>query len=497
MEAPSETETTKALLAKKRAELAQLEEARAALVALAETDQTKIPHEEIKQPTPPPPTNIGPLTEAKAQVVVAPKSKEEKITAGEILDGKDAENLVQSMKSFEMKSGESVVAGTDKGIGYKPHNEDRIVVSTEENLVAVIDGMGGMGHGELAAELLAKSISENPENIDDAVLNSIDRMKEKNVGEGGAVFISAKLRTEAGGKFLDISQLGDCKLIIIKKDGKISFESKDQSLTQTLVDAKIITADEALYHGGRATVDTAVSPDIKEEQRKIKKYDSVQVEEGDLVILMSDGLSDNFTPEEIAKAKTEYKLGADGLFLWLSNAADRRMREIDEIRGKTTEERTAILEKRKTDGVYSDGYKSEPKKDNRGLAIVEIKENTVYAKQVETIRKQFVVESSVSYEGENGEIRNCKIKEVPTEAGEGEFVLETSSSDEDKSKYFMFDLDDFIKKVVAGKIKFISGPEKNEGTVKTKEQLMAELQATIERTQQRLLEIEAELGKLE
>jgi hypothetical protein len=55
------------------------------------------------------------------------------------------------------------------------------------------------------------------------------------------------------------------------------------------------------------------------------------------------------------------------------------MKMKDQIMGKRTpdnkksEEQKRILEQRKIDGVFSDGYKSAAKKDNRALVILEIK----------------------------------------------------------------------------------------------------------------------------
>lgn len=291
----------------------------------------------------------------------------------EILDGKEAKNLADSARYYKLASGDGIIAGTDKGINYADHNEDRVVVSPDGNFVVVIDGVGGRNYGEKAAEILAESLSKFPQDVSLAADNARNKMKDQNIGGGGAVFVSALLRSEINGKFLDVNQFGDSSLIVIKRNGQISFESVDDSLTQALVDLSVITSDEALYHPSRNKVDF-VSPKYLLE---VRTYPPISVETGDIVLLMSDGISDNLTAEEIAK-KVKEGLTAQDLFSWLSDATGKRMRDRDEIVGKPnvdyTEslEQKAILERRRKDGVYPDGYKSKPKPDNRALAILEI-----------------------------------------------------------------------------------------------------------------------------
>lgn len=299
--------------------------------------------------------------------------------APEVLDGKEAKDLLESMRVFELESGDVVYAGTDKGINYGSHdNEDRVAISPANNLIVDIDGMGGMGHGELAAEILAEEFLTSPADTNLAVEKAREKMAAQNVGQGGAVFISARIITKeqpdkSVHKFLEVSQLGDAKLIIIKKDGTVDFESKDQSYVQTLVDLEQITEDEALYHDKRHVAGEAVTPEGKKVE---PKSDQIKVEDGDLVLLYSDGISDNFTPGEIAKKKKKLNLSAEGLFAWLSEETGKRMRDYKKIIASASKEPDDAYY-RKKDGVYYDGYKSKPKPDNRSLAIIEIKTTPV------------------------------------------------------------------------------------------------------------------------
>lgn len=278
-----------------------------------------------------------------------------------VLDGKGKTGLKESMELFMFESGEKVIAGTDAGIGYKNVNEDRVTLVPSSNFAAVIDGMGGHSDGAATAAILAKSLQNSPEDISKAIEQARDNMSEASISDGGAVFISARIMSaETTGKTLDVHQAGDAKLIVISKDGTVSFQSKDQSPVQDFLDSGAITPDQALYHEYRNVVGSAIS---SSRPVNIKSY-YVSVEDGDLVLLMSDGVSDNLTPEEIGDAAKTMNTEEE-LFTWISEVTNSRMQNREKIVENTLS--------RETEGKYSDGYKSKPKKDNRALVIMKIK----------------------------------------------------------------------------------------------------------------------------
>ena len=292
------------------------------------------------------------------------KSPEQKpIKVAQILDGKGAESLEASARVYELATGDIVIAGTDKGIDYKDHNEDRVVIIPKKDFIAVVDGVGGgAGGGEKAAEILATNLSASGD-ISSAAEKAQREMFEAGLYKrDGAVFISGRIVAREGKKFLEVFQAGDAALVIIKKDNSISFESQDDSQVRLLVETKNITPDEALYHPRRNVVFGALFAGSKTQP---KTCGMIQIDSGDLILIMSDGISDNFTAEEIAEHIKKYHLLPRQLFTWLSDTTTARMKDADEIIAKTPD--------RAKDGVYSDGYKSKPKPDNRALVIIEIK----------------------------------------------------------------------------------------------------------------------------
>ncbi len=282
-----------------------------------------------------------------------------KIKTPTVLDGNEANTLAEAIHHFELSGGIEGVAATFIG-GYDPKkgkvNEDRAVVHPGSGAVAVIDGMGGEGNGDIAAEALSVSLNKNPDDPKGAAgqaskkIGSIPTMAKK----GAACFLHARPKI---GETLQICQAGDVDLWHYDAQGKIKFrpedrmnrkemnlhsvfdvleylsrtKAKEQQVKQMVVhfgDAdmnkaedvqgvekttqRILNGDrpftkpgETLYRPLRKAPVKAVSGSREESE----VYDTgTVVEKGDWIVIASDGVSDNFEPEEIqdiiTKAKT-------------------------------------------------------------------------------------------------------------------------------------------------------------------------------------------------
>jgi len=183
----------------------------------------------------------------------------------------DTPKLVQTQRGL-------VIYGTDEGVNYKPVNEDAIVVDTIHDAFAVIDGMGGMGQGDVAARILAEELlsgfnkGRNPWSCQK---NASERMGKAGVGRGGACYMAVQLDD---GK-IDGYYAGDVQMSIIR-GGRVVFTSIPENKPG---DASIVTNTVQGTNPGETRTFTLPALD------------------GDRIIVASDGLWDNFRPEEIQR----------------------------------------------------------------------------------------------------------------------------------------------------------------------------------------------------
>ena len=169
-----------------------------------------------------------------------------------------------------------IAFGTDEGIGYKPVNEDAIFINTKANVFASIDGMGGMGKGDRAAQILAQEIQRGVRgrsSIQRIISGASNRMAKEGVGKGGACYIVGHIREN----ILNIYQAGDVKLIVVGRRGNLRFETKDEGIGN-----KVFNSVQGIDSG---------------EITKSK----VRLNIDDKIVVASDGLWDNYSPQQIAK----------------------------------------------------------------------------------------------------------------------------------------------------------------------------------------------------
>mgnify|MGYP001570954125 CR=1 FL=1 len=209
------------------------------------------------------------------------------------LGGFDKVRLIQGRRG-------PLAAATDIGIGRKK-NEDALVLNTEKDGFAVIDGMGGMDYGERAAQILAEELQKGIERdtpIEEVQAAASKRMAERGVGEGGACYTAIKLI----GNEAEIYRAGDVRLIIVDlATGKIRFETKDEGFGHKITNAVQGT------NPGRTT------------------KEKVEIRPQDRIYLASDGLWKNTAPEEVVKST--YEREADDALKTLYRMATEKMKK--------------------------------------------------------------------------------------------------------------------------------------------------------------------------
>ncbi len=181
----------------------------------------------------------------------------------------------------------------------REQNEDSLIV--QPPLYVVADGMGGHAAGEVASEIAVNTIQEcAPAHPDAEELGAaVERANRAIInaaiaGEGregmGTTCTAAMLEENK----LVIAQVGDSRAYLLH-GGKLTQVTRDHSLVANMIEAGQITKEEARVHPNRSVItralgnDPTTTPDLYE----------INVEEGDRLLLCSDGLTAMLEDDEI------------------------------------------------------------------------------------------------------------------------------------------------------------------------------------------------------
>lgn len=260
-------------------------------------------------------------------------------------------------------SGLEIAAGCDAGIGYNLNedgssrpNQDRVVLCPDEDFLAVIDGMGGHGDGDLAAAILAEELSEAPRAVTEAIGRARDRMRDLG-GHAGACMMTAHLRRRAdGGRSLLVYSAGDVGLFILQERtalhqalGKYAhLKSRNGVYT-------VETRDSELDFRYRNVVWSYVSA----REAKVEKME-FPLELGERLFMFSDGVGNNLTLEEMAKLGEGKSVCEHLHAVW--NAVGERMEKFTSL---------MAAGRHRFSRLFPDGRRAPPKPDNRSLIVGE------------------------------------------------------------------------------------------------------------------------------
>lgn len=214
---------------------------------------------------------------------------------------------------------------TDVG-NVREQNEDSLIVAPP--LFVVADGMGGHAAGEVASEIAIKTIAEcAPEQPDVEALGQAVETANREIinaalsGRGREGMGTTCTAAMMEGSTLAIAQVGDSRAYLLH-GGKLAQLTRDHSLMADMIEAGQITPEEARYHPNRSVITRALGSDVDMEADLYE----ITVEEGDRLLLCSDGLTSMVLddciertmnriadPQECASALVEEALAAGGL----------------------------------------------------------------------------------------------------------------------------------------------------------------------------------------
>lgn len=188
----------------------------------------------------------------------------------------------------------------------RPHNEDSLIV--KEPLFAVADGMGGHEAGEVASEIAIETlVAHAPENADVRALGravmaanrAVMRASENGVGKPGMGTTMTAVILEK--TKLIVAQVGDSRAYLVH-GGRLSQITRDHSLMADMIENGEITEEEARWHPQRSIITRALGSDPD----MVPDLFDLNLEEGDRVLICSDGLSGMVYNEELAQILTSH-----------------------------------------------------------------------------------------------------------------------------------------------------------------------------------------------
>jgi serine/threonine protein phosphatase PrpC len=192
--------------------------------------------------------------------------------------------------------------GTDRGLR-RELNEDSFIAS--DPVFAVADGMGGHEAGEIASGMCVRALAAMPQlatgerSVTAAVLQQYllradSSIREATGARAGTTLTGAVVVEQMGMPYWLVLNIGDSRTYRLSQ-GHFAQISVDHSEVQELVDAGEITPAQATVHPRRHVVTRALGTGDETEA----DYWLLPVEEGDRILICSDGLTGELTDDHL------------------------------------------------------------------------------------------------------------------------------------------------------------------------------------------------------
>ena len=189
----------------------------------------------------------------------------------------------------------------------KPNIYGKDIVLSGNKIFAVMDGMGGEDDGEKASYIAAKTVKQHSSRfnkdgkIDKIIYDANKRIckhiekYDRTMGTTIAVInVNTEKQTAIG------TNVGDTKIFLIR-DGKLRIMSKDHNISAGLAKLGVISEEEAWKHEDKNKLTQYLG--IFEDDFRIEPYitDEIMLENGDIIILCTDGLTDGLSSDDIVQ----------------------------------------------------------------------------------------------------------------------------------------------------------------------------------------------------
>lgn len=206
----------------------------------------------------------------------------------------------------------NVIGQTHIGL-VRENNQDALVygtLGTTAQYAVVCDGMGGANGGNIASKIAVEVIGSRirdgfNENMSAGSIEHLldSAMATANIG----VYDRAQQQAELAGMGTTvvavitcgntayISHVGDSR-VYLWRNGELTAVTRDHSVVQGLIESGQITEEEARSHPRKNYITRALGVVAEE----AGEYDELELHHGDRLLLCTDGLTNEATPQDMA-----------------------------------------------------------------------------------------------------------------------------------------------------------------------------------------------------
>lgn len=183
-------------------------------------------------------------------------------------------------------------------------------------LYAVCDGMGGAEYGEVASEIAVQTLgkyykqSQSGDGFDKLCNLYVDEANAKICAKieniGGLRMGTTLAILAVGGDAAKVYNIGDSRVYLLR-DGKLTQVSKDHTQMRRMIELGILTPEKAKTHPERHKLTQHLG--IFSNEMIIEPFVSskISLENGDVFLLCSDGLTDMLEDVEIERIIAQNK----------------------------------------------------------------------------------------------------------------------------------------------------------------------------------------------
>jgi protein phosphatase len=193
--------------------------------------------------------------------------------------------------------------------GLRPSNEDRYAIDADRHILVVVDGMGGGGSGERAADLAVEMLSAGigaaldehrpPEPVIQQVFaetNQAVLALSAQAGSGRRGGAAVVLAFRSGGQVY-VASLGDSRAYLIRA-GRVDQLTVDHTVADAVVRHGTLTEEQARSSPWRNVLYKFLGCAEMTEGAEVRPFTP---QDGDRLLLATDGLTNHITHEDLVE----------------------------------------------------------------------------------------------------------------------------------------------------------------------------------------------------